>query len=277
MKFLVQRTRIQVNAENGNRLTAMGLFQSRNNVKEMEIGEVLRDKHKGAKQYKNEEEDRDMQSQPSKMKKNAESWVHEMREGLMVAASLLAAMAFQAIVNPPGGVLQEDKHINPDKMDGCVFFGFISSSLEWRCKEIDVWSSNDPLINGLIGDSVMSHMRPTAYEVFAVANTLSFLASLSVILILISGLPLHRKFFMYIMMITMWVAISAASLSYFICLQMTTSLVVSYEWTFIWACLFATLAVLIGLGYIIKVTMSIKKWFSTAFNTRSNKNSSSMV
>nr|GMC80652.1 ankyrin repeat-containing protein BDA1-like [Ipomoea batatas] len=95
VKFLVQRSTIQVKAENGKGLTAMDtLFQSRNNnnninVKEMEIGEAL-------------VVGRDNNS------KESENWVNEMREGLMVAASLLATMAFQAVVSPPGGVLQND-------------------------------------------------------------------------------------------------------------------------------------------------------------------------
>ncbi|XP_019173533.1 PREDICTED: serine/threonine-protein phosphatase 6 regulatory ankyrin repeat subunit C-like [Ipomoea nil] len=95
VKFLVQHSRIQVKAENGKGLTAMDtlLIQTRNNnmnnVKEMEIGEALlvrRDKEA----------------------KDSENWVDEMRERLMVAASLLATMAFQAVVSPPGGVIDDD-------------------------------------------------------------------------------------------------------------------------------------------------------------------------
>nr|GMC80885.1 ankyrin repeat-containing protein BDA1-like [Ipomoea batatas] len=98
VKFLVQRSRIQVKAKNGKGLTAMDtLFHTRNNninVKEMEIGEALLVK-------------RDNNS------KESENWVNEMRGGLMVAASLLATMAFQAVVSPPGGIIgDDDKPIN---------------------------------------------------------------------------------------------------------------------------------------------------------------------
>nr|GMC85127.1 ankyrin repeat-containing protein NPR4-like [Ipomoea batatas] len=209
VKFLVQRSRKQVNGEN--------------NGKEMEvIGEVV------ARRENSKEES-------EKYKKKKESWINEMREGLMVAASLLATMTFQAIVNPPGGVLSENRVIIKDV-----------------AAPAPAPTSDE---KGYTGESVMSYYQPIAYQVFVVANTLSFVASLSVILLLISGLPLHRKFFMYVMMITMWVAITAAGFSYVVCLQMitassTSSSSIAYIVTLAWDGVFALLAVLIGAGFI---------------------------
>nr|GMC70028.1 ankyrin repeat-containing protein BDA1-like [Ipomoea batatas]GME00642.1 ankyrin repeat-containing protein BDA1-like [Ipomoea batatas]GME15045.1 ankyrin repeat-containing protein BDA1-like [Ipomoea batatas] len=254
VKFLVQRSTIQVKAENGKGLTAMDtLFQSRNNnnninVKEMEIGEAL-------------VVGRDNNS------KESENWVNEMREGLMVAASLLATMAFQAVVSPPGGVLQnDDKPIN----------FFYNKNEDCSLEELP----QDQWLTPIAGISVLSYYQQTNYTVFMVANTLSFLASVSVILLLISGLPLHRKLFMYIMMITMWVAITAAAVSYIACLQMTTLVFSSAYYILIpiWVWLFAILAVIIGVGNIIKVTVVVIKWLPKAFKTRRpNKNSTTSI
>nr|GMC80650.1 ankyrin repeat-containing protein BDA1-like [Ipomoea batatas] len=97
VKFLVQPSRIQVNGEN--------------NGKEMEvIGEVVAARRENSKE------------EPEKYKKKKESWVNEMREGLMVVASLLATMTFQAIVSPPGGVMQVTEGINQTLVDDTVIF-----------------------------------------------------------------------------------------------------------------------------------------------------------
>ncbi|XP_019173574.1 PREDICTED: ankyrin repeat-containing protein NPR4-like [Ipomoea nil] len=309
VKFLVQHPKIQVKAENVKGLTAKDtlLTQTRNNnVKEMEIGEALvvrRDKE-AAKQSKkniiNDEEDNNsdvqsLQSQSSEIKKdkkekrrkkqymykkNRESWVHEMREGLMVAASLLATMAFQAILSPPGSVMQDTKDINLMWVESGYFASILQRIFDFSWVDQDPYLSLAPSpepMTGYVGESVMSYYKPLAYEVFIMCNTLSFLASLSVILLLISGLPLWHKFFMYVLMITMWVAIGGAAVSYVMCLQMITSwnnIMVAYNLTRIWGNLFATLAAVIGVGHIIMVTVKLIKWLPKAlliFKTRLSK------
>nr|GLL25871.1 serine/threonine-protein phosphatase 6 regulatory ankyrin repeat subunit C-like [Ipomoea trifida] len=157
VKFLVQRSRIQVKAKNGNGLTAMDtLFHTRNNninVKEMEIGEALVVKR-------------------DNYFKESENWVNEMRGGLMVAASLLATMAFQAVVSPPGGIIGDDD--KPIKYAiNCIFFGFLYGKEDLCSYE----NLNDIEYKPIVGTSVMSYYQPAPYTVFMVANTLSFLAS----------------------------------------------------------------------------------------------------
>nr|GME02372.1 ankyrin repeat-containing protein BDA1-like [Ipomoea batatas] len=256
VKFLVQRTTIQVNAENGG--------------KEMEIGEILVERDKEAKQ--------------SKKNNNLKNWVDEMREGLMVAASLLGTMAFQAIVSPPGGVLSETRVINNvgDEYVGWFRYLFIMT-VSYDDANNDAAPAPAPTYDrkGYIGESVMSYYRPMAYQVFVMANTLSFVASLSVILLLISGLPLHRKLFMYVLMIAMWVAITAAGFSYVTCLQMLTTLsysfMIGYLLTFIWGCVFAALGLIIGAGYVIKITVAIIKWLPILKKKKKNSSTSTVL
>ncbi|XP_031128686.1 ankyrin repeat-containing protein ITN1-like [Ipomoea triloba] len=221
-----------------------------------------------------------------KYKKKKESWINEMREGLMVAASLLATMAFQAIVSPPGGLLSETRVIEDAVAAACDWFSCLFG-IAFLIYDNDNNDAAAPAPaptysdkKGYIGESVMSYYQPIAYQVFVVANTLSFLASLSVIMLLISGLPLHRKFFMYVMMITMWVAITAAGFSYVTCLQMITASSpstwqITYMLTLTWGSVFAVLAVLIGAGYVIKVTVAIIKWLPTLKNKKKKKKNSS--
>ncbi|KAK3436043.1 hypothetical protein EUGRSUZ_C00697 [Eucalyptus grandis] len=53
------------------------------------------------------------------------------------------------------------------------------------------------------------------YKLFKAFNTISFIASLSTIILLISGLPLkRRRITTWIVMLTMWVAITCTALSY---------------------------------------------------------------
>ncbi|KAK4854576.1 hypothetical protein QYF36_026147 [Acer negundo] len=89
-------------------------------------------------------------------KKN--DWVEKISSALMIVASLIATMAFQVAVNPPG-----------------------------------------------------------------------FLASLSIILLLISGLPIGRKFFMWILMVIMWIAISAMSFTYALAISSLSNLKSMYN------------------------------------------------
>ncbi|GMJ07522.1 hypothetical protein like AT5G51160 [Hibiscus trionum] len=117
-------------------------------------------------------------------------WLERKRNTLMLVASLLAAMAFQAGVNPPSGV----------------------------------WQDNDQSeeSNHRAGLSVLADNYPFVYTFFLICNTTGFLASLSIILLLISGLPLRLRFFMWVLMVVMWVAITAMALAYMGCLVAVT-------------------------------------------------------
>lgn len=52
---------------------------------------------------------------PKKQKKRSPEWVKERVNALMVVATLIAGIAFQAAMNPPGGVFQDDSIIQSSK------------------------------------------------------------------------------------------------------------------------------------------------------------------
>ncbi|KAL3745637.1 hypothetical protein ACJRO7_014713 [Eucalyptus globulus] len=116
-------------------------------------------------------------------------WQHNMHKTLMVVAILLATMAFQTSITPPGGLWQEDKN------------------------------------NHTAGESIMAENYPTSYKIFITCNTISFVASLSIILVLISGLPLKRlRITTWIVMLTMWVAVTFMAVTYAISILVFTPL-----------------------------------------------------
>ncbi|KAJ0724560.1 putative PGG domain-containing protein [Helianthus annuus] len=88
--------------------------------------------------------------------KNNDDWLNNKRNTLMVVTSLLATMAFQAGTNPPSGVWQDDSTAYPPHKAGYA---------------------------------VMVRNHPNLYHIFLVSNTVGFVSTLSIILLLISGLP----------------------------------------------------------------------------------------
>ena len=116
--------------------------------------------------------------------KRRDDWLERKQNALMVVASLLATMAFQAGVNPPGGIWQDN---------------FQGDSTLKRRKP---------------GSAIMADIRPFQYKCFLAYNTAGFMASVSIILLLMSGLPLKRRFFVWIFTVIMWVALYAMTMSY---------------------------------------------------------------
>ncbi|KAJ4846583.1 hypothetical protein Tsubulata_045740, partial [Turnera subulata] len=126
-----------------------------------------------AKNFCSSEKDRN-KHQGSKNDKR----LKKKRNALMVVASLIATMAFQAGINPPCGFWQEDS------------------------------------VGHEAGHSILATKYPDIYRFFVAYNTVSFLASLCVILLLISGLPLKRRFSLWILTVIMWIAMISTGLTY---------------------------------------------------------------
>uniref|UniRef100_A0A5B7B198 PGG domain-containing protein n=2 Tax=Davidia involucrata TaxID=16924 RepID=A0A5B7B198_DAVIN len=119
-------------------------------------------------------------------------WLGRKRSALMVVASLIATVAFQAGLTPPGGIWQDDYEGDPNNPDDK---------------------------SHTVGQSVMAYTQPKEYGVFMIFNTIAFLASLSIILLLVSGLPLKRRRWTWIQMVIMWIAITAQVATYFVALR----------------------------------------------------------
>ncbi|KAK8602134.1 hypothetical protein V6N13_058212 [Hibiscus sabdariffa] len=222
INFLISSTTIDVNCKNEDGFTALDLLpQNQRDMKEKEIAESLermeatraKDKPLSNTQLKairtkilmSTWDQPNAISKPKKRKdgnrlvnsnRNAD-WLERKRNILMLVASLLAAMAFQAGVNPPSGVWQDN---GPS--------GFSSTESNGK--------------NHTAGLSVLADNYPRGYTKFLIWNTTGFLASLSIILLLISGLPLRRRFFMWVLMVIMWLAVTAMASAYLACIVALT-------------------------------------------------------
>lgn len=199
VRYLVKLKEVEVNGLNKNRLTALELLrQSPRDMRDMEIEHVLL--NASASTAKDLQLITDVrvrtttmqQSLPNKAVKPTD-WLGRKRSALMVVASLIATVAFQAGLTPPGGVWQEDYTV--DENGEAV---------------------SDP---HSAGHSVMAYQEPRVYSLFMIFNTIAFLTSLSIILLIVSGLPLKQRRWMWVQMVIMWVAITAQVVTYLVTLR----------------------------------------------------------
>ncbi|KAK3438827.1 hypothetical protein EUGRSUZ_C03375 [Eucalyptus grandis] len=113
-----------------------------------------------------------------------EKWIKKKRDSLMIIATVIAAMAYQAGLSPPCGLWDNDQ--KDDK--GTILY--------------------------YAGTSILAANDPEGYPLFWLCNTVSFLASLSTIFLLMSGLPLGKKVLMRVLTGTMWVTITFMAMTY---------------------------------------------------------------
>ena len=119
------------------------------------------------------------------IRENKKERMKKKRDALMVAATLIAVMAFQSALNPPGGVWDDDKNSGGGKMSA--------------------------------GTSIMVHYYPEDYQLFMACNAVCFFASLRIVFLVVSGVPFVRKrILMWLLMIIMWITLTGMGLTYLV-------------------------------------------------------------
>ncbi|GAA0164339.1 hypothetical protein LIER_20001 [Lithospermum erythrorhizon] len=171
IEYLVSQTSIDVDTLNSDGLTAPDVLrlQARRDSKYMDIVHFLQRISPVQTSSSSLLPGHHQTEIKSQRRKDHHVSFEKQHNSLMVVASLIATMAFQAGVNPPSG------------------------------------------FNNGANDSQLP-------KSFVVSNTVAFLSSLSVILLLINGLPLRHKVFTWTWTAIMWISITAITCTYTISL-----------------------------------------------------------
>ena len=104
-------------------------------------------------------------------------WLEETRGYLMIVATMISAMTFQAAINPPGGVWQENVH-------NSTIIGGINGEKQVICSEGQ---------ECIAGTAVLGYIWPELLLNFMKYNTISFVASIALTVFLLSGFPLTNR------------------------------------------------------------------------------------
>lgn len=130
------------------------------------------------------------------------AWLKEVRGHLITAATLTATMAYQAILSPPGGVWQE------------------SGSLDQALPPIPFDSHRYPQPGAIKepGAAIMDSYDEPIYAIYLIINTMVLVASLSTIMLALSGFPVQNKFLLWLLIFTMYSTISFMAIAYFLVL-----------------------------------------------------------
>ncbi|KAL0009926.1 hypothetical protein SO802_005034 [Lithocarpus litseifolius] len=127
-----------------------------------------------------------------KRSKQKGNWIEEMRGALMVVATVITTITYQRpALSPPDGVWQSDIK-DSNQANAC--------SGKNKCEA---------------GTLVLAYGGyEDGFLYFLICNSIAFTASLSVIFLLISGVPLKNKFFMVILTLAMCTTLTFLGFSY---------------------------------------------------------------
>ncbi|KAM7515705.1 hypothetical protein LguiA_005288 [Lonicera macranthoides] len=128
--------------------------------------------------------------------KNIKKMLKRKLDMLLMAATVIATMSYQAGLNPPGGVSDDQKI---------------------------VMKSNGETVTVQAGTSIIAAVAPKYFFLFWMFNTASFIGSISIILLVMSGLPLLKKrAFMWVLIGAVCVITSLMAITYLVTLPAIT-------------------------------------------------------
>ncbi|XP_021824061.1 protein ACCELERATED CELL DEATH 6-like [Prunus avium] len=120
------------------------------------------------------------------------TWLEETRGMLMIVATMISTTTFEAAVNPPGGVWQDN---NTNSSAGGTTY----------CTQNNICFA---------GTSVAGSAFPKDFLRFVTFNTVSFIASLSVTLLLVGGFPLRNRVIMWLLSMAMCLTLTSMAVTY---------------------------------------------------------------
>ncbi|KAM7515692.1 hypothetical protein LguiA_005275 [Lonicera macranthoides] len=137
--------------------------------------------------------------------KNIKKMLKRKQGMLLMAATVIATMSYQAGLNPPGGVSDDQKIVS-----------------KYNGQNVTVQA----------GTSIMAAVDPKSFFLFWIFNTASFIGSISIILLVMSGLPLLRKrAFVWVLIGAICVITSLMAITYLVTLPAITPLLPESNWS----------------------------------------------
>ncbi|KAI9119872.1 hypothetical protein K1719_009261 [Acacia pycnantha] len=124
-----------------------------------------------------------------------------MRGNLSLVSTVIASITFQSLINPPGGSIQQGLSRDP-----------LNEAL--NCTMLSNNQSYCP------GEAVSSFHHRDEFLGYVICNTICFMSSLSVTLLLVSGLPMKNKAVIWLLSIGMCDTLTTLALAYFNALAM---------------------------------------------------------
>lgn len=146
---------------------------------------------------------------------NTEEWIREKKGNLNLMAALIAGMAIQLFINPPGGVFQAsvgDKFICSTESTVVNFPNATGGNIEV------------PAGGVCAGQAIMSIIYPHLYGQFMVSNAISFVASFGVCLLFLGEIPLDHCFPTWLLTIAMSISVTSFVLTCIYVASMVTSI-----------------------------------------------------
>lgn len=128
-------------------------------------------------------------------------WLRQNRGSLMTVAALIVTVTFQPAISPPGGVWQNHTHPN----DG-------QGNLNQDVSPITNTDDDCPFGHDCHAGTAILAYENRFFTLFIVFDTVSFMASLVVLFLLVIGFPHKNKLSMWIL--TIMVCISISSLGF---------------------------------------------------------------
>ncbi|XP_077237775.1 uncharacterized protein LOC143879318 isoform X1 [Tasmannia lanceolata] len=236
--FLLGKTTVDVNALNVNGFTALDILES--SEESCAYGKIERRlRSAGAKRSTDSNDNNGLQilewawvcSGGSKSKKELEkeeASLNDSRNTLVVVAILIATVTYTSGLTPPGGFWQGEFKKNEVEFNTTatesnrtaitdhseVAFLAIKENEGESNKTANEGPLNRTAIDDYSGVAVLAIKNNVAYSYYIIFNSIGFLASLSIILLLISGFPIRRKACRITLMVILWIAISSMVITY---------------------------------------------------------------
>ncbi|KAK4269120.1 hypothetical protein QN277_022317 [Acacia crassicarpa] len=187
-------------------------------------------------------------------------WLEDMRGNLSLVATVISTLTFQAALNPPGSIIQQG--IRPSGPDFNLTSSFITSIDNGPLACLTYTYGYRRTRTSCPGEAMLAHRYPNMFNRFITYNTISFVASLCVALLLVSGVPLKQRVVMWMLSIGMGITLTCLLNAYFAGLNLITPFTDSYpsDVVFIATSCFIGLYVLVGIYMaVIFVRWVVKK------------------